>query len=46
MFARFADVGFDAAGRGAAIDFVSAWVAAGAYALQIYFDFSGYSGIM
>jgi len=43
MFARFADVGFDAAGRGAAIGFVSAWVAAGAYALQIYFDFSGYS---
>ncbi|MDE2006272.1 MAG: MBOAT family protein [Rhodospirillales bacterium] len=43
LFARFADVGFDAAARGASIGFVSAWVAALAYALQIYFDFSGYS---
>src|SRR5580704_13583181 len=43
MFARFADVGFNAAAHGAPLTFVEAWYAAGAYALQIYFDFSGYS---
>ncbi len=44
--ARFADPGFAAAARGDAISLVEAWVALLAYALQIYFDFSGYSGIM
>ncbi len=43
MFARFADVGFDAAAHGAPLTFVEAWYAADAYAMQIYFDFSGYS---
>ncbi len=43
MFGAFADVGFNAAAHGAAITFFSAWYAAAAYALQIYFDFSGYS---
>ncbi len=43
LFARFADVGFDAAAHGARLSFVSAWCAVLAYALQIYFDFSGYS---
>ena len=43
LFARFADVGFDAAAHGAQLTFFSAWYAALAYALQIYFDFSGYS---
>ena len=42
-FARFADVGFDAAAHGAPLSFVEAWYAAASYALQIYFDFSGYS---
>ncbi|HSU05057.1 MAG TPA: MBOAT family O-acyltransferase [Acetobacteraceae bacterium] len=42
-FARFSDVGFDAAAHGAALTFFEAWYAALAYALQIYFDFSGYS---
>jgi len=46
LFARFADVGFDAAAQGAQLTFFSAWYAALAYALQIYFDFSGYSGIV
>jgi alginate O-acetyltransferase complex protein AlgI len=45
-FARFADVGFDAAAHGAPLSFIEAWYAAGSYALQIYFDFSGYSGVM
>ncbi|HJS87760.1 MAG TPA: hypothetical protein VJ779_20090 [Acetobacteraceae bacterium] len=44
-FARFADVGFDAAGRGAPLTLFEAWYALLAYGLQIYFDFSGYSGI-
>jgi alginate O-acetyltransferase complex protein AlgI len=43
MFARFADVGFNAAAQGAPLGLVEAWYAAGSYALQIYFDFSGYS---
>jgi alginate O-acetyltransferase complex protein AlgI len=41
--ARFADPGFAAAGRGAPLSLVEAWTALLAYALQIYFDFSGYS---
>ena len=44
-FARFADVGFDAAARGAPLTLFEAWYALAAYGLQIYFDFSGYSGI-
>ncbi|MGH7041270.1 MAG: MBOAT family O-acyltransferase [Acetobacteraceae bacterium] len=43
LFARFADVGFDAAAHGAQLSFFSAWYAAASYGLQIYFDFSGYS---
>jgi D-alanyl-lipoteichoic acid acyltransferase DltB (MBOAT superfamily) len=43
MFGHFADIGFGAAGRGAALTFFEAWYAALSYALQIYFDFSGYS---
>ena len=43
MFARFSDVGFGAAAHGASLTFFEAWYAALAYALQIYFDFSGYS---
>jgi alginate O-acetyltransferase complex protein AlgI len=43
MFGGFADVGFDAAGRGEGLTFFEAWYATSAYALQIYFDFSGYS---
>ena len=42
-FASFADVGFNAAAQGASLTLVEAWYAAAAYALQIYFDFSGYS---
>lgn len=42
-FAHFANVGFDAAAQGAALTFFEAWYATLAYALQIYFDFSGYS---
>ena len=41
--ARFADPGFSAAAKLAPITLVEAWVALLAYALQIYFDFSGYS---
>jgi D-alanyl-lipoteichoic acid acyltransferase DltB (MBOAT superfamily) len=44
--ARFADPGFAAAARHDPISFIEAWVALLAYGLQIYFDFSGYSGIM
>jgi alginate O-acetyltransferase complex protein AlgI len=43
MFGGFADTGFDAAATGAHLTFFEAWYAALAYALQIYFDFSGYS---
>jgi alginate O-acetyltransferase complex protein AlgI len=46
MFGGFADIGFDAAAHGATLTFFEAWYATLAYALQIYFDFSGYSGIM
>jgi len=42
-FAQFSNVGFDAASNGAALTFFEAWYAVLAYALQIYFDFSGYS---
>ena len=42
-FAGFADAGFDAAARGAAPTTFEAWYAVLAYALQVYFDFSGYS---
>ncbi len=41
--ARFADPGFVAAARLDPISLIEAWVALLAYALQIYFDFSGYS---
>jgi D-alanyl-lipoteichoic acid acyltransferase DltB (MBOAT superfamily) len=43
MFGGFADIGFNAAGHGASLTFFEAWYATLAYALQIYFDFSGYS---
>jgi alginate O-acetyltransferase complex protein AlgI len=43
MFGGFADTGFDAAASGANLTFFEAWYATLAYALQIYFDFSGYS---
>jgi D-alanyl-lipoteichoic acid acyltransferase DltB (MBOAT superfamily) len=42
-FAAFADPGFAAAAAGARLTLIEAWVALLAYALQIYFDFSGYS---
>ena len=41
--APFADAVFDSAGKGAAIGFADAWIGTLSYALQIYFDFSGYS---
>ncbi|MEA2770310.1 MAG: alginate O-acetyltransferase complex protein AlgI [Acetobacteraceae bacterium] len=43
MFGGFADIGFDAAAHGATLTFFEAWYATLSYALQIYFDFSGYS---
>ncbi|HYZ22243.1 MAG TPA: MBOAT family O-acyltransferase, partial [Rhodopila sp.] len=43
MFGAFADTGFDAAAHGATLTFFEAWYATLSYALQIYFDFSGYS---
>ncbi len=42
-FGSFADTGFDAAARGETLSFFEAWYALLSYALQIYFDFSGYS---
>jgi D-alanyl-lipoteichoic acid acyltransferase DltB (MBOAT superfamily) len=42
-FGQFADTGFTAAAHGAPLSFFEAWYAAASYALQIYFDFSGYS---
>jgi alginate O-acetyltransferase complex protein AlgI len=42
-FAQFSDVGFAAAAQGAPLTLFEAWYAAASYALQIYFDFSGYS---
>ncbi len=41
--ARFAGPGFAAAARLEPVSLIEAWVALLAYALQIYFDFSGYS---
>lgn len=41
--AEIANPVFDGAAHGANIDFISAWLSAIAYTLQIYFDFSGYS---
>jgi D-alanyl-lipoteichoic acid acyltransferase DltB (MBOAT superfamily) len=41
--AGYANPGFNAAAAGAALTLAEAWVAVLAYALQIYFDFSGYS---
>ena len=43
MFGGFADTGFNAAANGETLSFFEAWYATLAYALQIYFDFSGYS---
>ncbi|HEY8290820.1 MAG TPA: MBOAT family O-acyltransferase [Acetobacteraceae bacterium] len=43
LFGGFADIGFNAAARGASLSFFEAWYATLAYALQIYFDFSAYS---
>jgi alginate O-acetyltransferase complex protein AlgI len=43
LFGGFADTGFDAAAHGAALTLFEAWYATLSYALQIYFDFSGYS---
>jgi len=43
MFGGFADTGFNAAAHGAELTFFEAWYATLSYALQIYFDFSGYS---
>jgi alginate O-acetyltransferase complex protein AlgI len=41
--AAYADSTFGAAGRGVPLDLLTAWVGVVAFALQIYFDFSGYS---
>lgn len=41
--AEYADPVFEAAGRGQAPMFATAWAGALAYTLQLYFDFSGYS---
>lgn len=43
LFGAFADTGFDAAARGESLSLLEAWYALLSYALQIYFDFSGYS---
>jgi len=42
-FGSFADAGFKGVAGGAELTFFEAWYAALSYALQIYFDFSGYS---
>jgi D-alanyl-lipoteichoic acid acyltransferase DltB (MBOAT superfamily) len=42
LFGGFADTGFDAASHGITLTFFEAWYATLSYALQIYFDFSGY----
>jgi alginate O-acetyltransferase complex protein AlgI len=42
-FAPYADGAFDAVRDGAVLGFAEAWVGVTAYALQLYFDFSGYS---
>jgi alginate O-acetyltransferase complex protein AlgI len=41
--AIYADSVFGAASRGVPLDLLTAWVGVVAFALQIYFDFSGYS---
>ena len=41
--AQISDPVFAAAARGDALGFAEAWLAAAAFGLQIYFDFSGYS---
>ncbi len=43
QFAVYANPGFEAAAAGHALSFFEAWGAALSFALQIYFDFSGYS---
>jgi D-alanyl-lipoteichoic acid acyltransferase DltB (MBOAT superfamily) len=43
LFGGFADIGFGAASHGVTLSFFEAWYATLSYALQIYFDFSGYS---
>lgn len=43
LFGGFADIGFNAASRGIGLSFFEAWYATLSYALQIYFDFSGYT---
>ena len=41
--ALYVPEGFNAAAAGGSLSFFPAWMAALAYTLQIYFDFSGYS---
>jgi alginate O-acetyltransferase complex protein AlgI len=41
--APYADVVFNGAHAGATVDFAAAWIGSTCYALQLYFDFSGYS---
>ena len=41
--APFANGAFDGVAAGVAIDAITAWTGSVAYALQLYFDFSGYS---
>jgi D-alanyl-lipoteichoic acid acyltransferase DltB (MBOAT superfamily) len=43
QFARWASPVFDAAQAGGSPGFAASWVGAVAYAIQVYFDFSGYS---
>jgi alginate O-acetyltransferase complex protein AlgI len=43
QFALFANPVFDVAAKGGELQLIEAWIGAIAYALQIYFDFSGYS---
>jgi D-alanyl-lipoteichoic acid acyltransferase DltB (MBOAT superfamily) len=41
--APFADTVFDGVGKDASVSALVAWIGATSYALQLYFDFSGYS---
>ena len=41
--APYANTVFDAVAAGGSADILAAWIGASAYALQLYFDFSGYS---
>jgi D-alanyl-lipoteichoic acid acyltransferase DltB (MBOAT superfamily) len=41
--APYADQVFNGVAGGAGVDVATAWLGAGCYALQLYFDFSGYS---